>query len=133
MSGHLTNHRFYLLIRSFLVFLFLALLTYLSLATHPLGGNNPWILNFKGSDKVAHFTLYCIFCLTVTWAYYPYIKKRKVFLLIFLSIILYGIFMEICQGWIFPVGRSFELLDIAANITGVAIAAFCYNLFRRIL
>ena len=123
----------YFLFRSLAVFLFLSLITYLSLAAHPLGGNNPWILQFKGSDKLAHFTLYCLFCLTVIWAYYPYIKKRKTFILIFLFIILYGIFMEICQGWIIPVGRSFELLDIAANTTGVTIAVICYNFYHKII
>jgi len=125
--------RWYFLLRTVAVMIFLILITYLSLAAHPLGGNTPWILKFRGSDKVAHFTLYCLFCLTVIWAYRPFIRNKKTFLLIFTFIILYGILMEVCQGWVFPVGRTFEFLDIAANITGVVIAVIVYNSYRKIL
>jgi len=120
-------------LRCLAVFLFLTLITYLSLAAHPLGGVNTRFFQFREADKVVHFTLYCLFCLTVIWAYSPYIKKKSIFVLIFFSIIIYGAFMEICQGYIFPVGRTFSLLDIAANTFGVAIAVLFYNLYHRIL
>jgi VanZ family protein len=126
------SQRLIFLSRSLAVFLFLSLITYLSLAAHPLGGNNLWIMQFKGSDKLVHFTLYCLFCLTVTWAYHPYIRKRRTFMIIFFFIILYGAFMEVCQGYIFPVGRTFSLLDIAANTVGVIISVIGYNFYHRI-
>lgn len=119
--------------RSVYVLLFLALITWLSLSPKPLGGFGPKFLDIAGADKIVHVTLYGLFCLLVLWAYFGYIHLKRTYLLIVALIILYGILMEVFQGFVVVAGRTFSGWDIVANIAGVILAVAGFNFYRRIL
>ena len=53
--------------------------------------------------------------------------KDKVKLKVFLIVLLYGIILELLQGYVF-LGRSIEPLDIAANLVGISFGFFTFLL-----
>ncbi|MEI7507887.1 MAG: VanZ family protein [Flavobacterium sp.] len=73
-------------------------------------------IDISNKDKYVHFTFYFVF--VVLW--FLQIKNkpidRKTQIIILLSAIGYGIFMEICQG--FTETRTPDIMDILANSTG---------------
>ena len=77
------------------------------------------------ADKWVHicmFFLLCfLFCYPFTKSEYPLAKRQNCFLLIALAGIAYGTIMEFVQKYWIP-GRSFELLDIAADSAGSLLA-----------
>ena len=84
-------------------------------------------------DKYVHFSFY--FVMVVLWVLslnpvYP--KKRRLRLMVFSFAVVYGIFIEICQG-LFTNGRSADILDVLANSAGAALAVLLLWLFRKII
>jgi VanZ family protein len=73
-------------------------------------------IDISNKDKYVHFTFYFVF--VVLW--FLQIKnkpvERKTQIIILLSAISYGIFIEICQG--FTETRTPDIMDILANSTG---------------
>jgi len=67
------------------------------------------------------FLLCFFFSYPFTKSGYPLAKKQNCFLLIALAGITYGTVMEFVQKYWIP-GRSFELLDIAADSVGSLLA-----------
>ena len=78
-------------------------------------------------DKWVHIVLF--FALTYSWCRVFFLyrndhdKTRKIFLIVVISCIVYGITMEIIQGLYIPF-RSFELEDILADSAGAGIGYF---------
>jgi len=72
-------------------------------------------VEIPGNDKVNHFIAYAIFSLNAGLLSSS-MKKNFLFLPL---LVLYGLFMEYCQG--FVPGRQPSWLDALANTTGVAI------------
>lgn len=73
-----------------------------------------------GLDKIVHGTIH--FILINLWMLYFYVKndfrfKVKSVLLLFLSLMLFGIIVEILQGQLTD-SRGADIFDIAANLTG---------------
>ncbi|QQS28452.1 MAG: VanZ family protein [Sphingobacteriales bacterium] len=81
-------------------------------------------------DKVAHFTMYFILTLLLYLAFKPG-KDIHVGRIISIPLIsfLYGLLMEFAQKKFFS-GRSFEINDIVANLTGILFAVAVFGLFR---
>lgn len=85
------------------------------------------------SDKIFHFLAYFIF----TWLWFNtflyrfHFKKNKSILLSILVSVTFGIVIEVLQHLI-TTSRSFDLLDILANILGVIISAFLINNYIKI-
>lgn len=80
------------------------------------------------NDKVGHFIAYTVFSLNVCLLF-PVINK-KLFLAL-LAIVIYGIVIEILQGY---VGRSCSFYDFLANTCGVLIGFGLFTFFgKRIL
>lgn len=73
---------------------------------------NLW--DFAGFDKLAHFLFYSVFSFLWSMAVRGRSIEKKFVLFFSVS---FGIFMEICQFYLFN-GRSFEFYDILANIAG---------------
>ena len=74
---------------------------------------------FKGADKIVHFTMY--FILMFLW----YWRSRKPARWSYLSIgiifsVALGITLEFLQKYYIP-GRTFDILDIVANVSGVLV------------
>ncbi len=87
-------------------------------------------LDFFQVDKLMHLTAYAI--LTFLWIYVLNEKGSKHFFFKSLSIaIVYGIALE-CAQYVFFTGRSFEFLDIMANIIGAIIGAFLTKYLLKI-
>lgn len=86
-------------------------------------------VNTTHLDKVAHWGMYGIF--TFILLFLPHLNQKTNFArytIAAVSAILYGILMEILQNYFFS-ARSFDILDILANITGVFSAAICFYFF----
>lgn len=82
-------------------------------------------------DKYVHFTFYFVF--TLFWYWYGRSKSsrlKNVRLTVFLSAVVYGILIEICQG-VFTTARNADILDVLANTLGSAVAIFILWLFRK--
>src|SRR5690554_114656 len=101
-------------------FAYLPILLFATLMPADLVSSNAetWIskLKFKNEDKVIHFTLFFIF--TFLFILSDFIRNKK---LVLITPILLGVSIEILQ-FIMNLGRSFELLEIFANILVVIIA-----------
>ena len=95
------------------VLLVISLVAITFLATQEIASVVPSSLN----DKVLHLT--CFFYLTtLTW----FAKILDQDLWVYVIVLAYGILIEVVQRYI-PY-RSFELLDILANFTGILLASF---------
>ena len=82
-------------------------------------------LNIPNLDKFVHMVLFgtltLLFCLPYSKTGFSFLKKRNIFVRISLSMILWGIMIEVIQKFFVP-GRGFEWLDWAADSFGVFIA-----------
>ncbi|MEO5650065.1 MAG: VanZ family protein [Ginsengibacter sp.] len=81
-------------------------------------------LNIPYFDKIVHATLFggltILFCLPFFKAHFSLQKKINYFIRISLAAITWGITIEFIQKFYVP-GRSFDLLDWAADTAGVLI------------
>lgn len=77
-------------------------------------------------DKINHFIAYTVFSLNAGMLSNNFRKH----LLILPLLVLYGLLMEYCQG--FVPGRSPSWLDAIANSTGVLIGFVLTLIFRRL-
>ncbi|HET8810045.1 MAG TPA: VanZ family protein [Flavobacteriaceae bacterium] len=87
-------------------------------------------------DKIYHTIAY--FGLVTLWQLWYFFNSRSfkfqtqsLFIVCFLAI-LFGIFIEVLQGT-FTVYRTWDLLDMLANLSGVVLAAICLILTRNTL
>jgi len=79
-----------------------------------------------GSDKSHHFIGYFITTIFGLLAY----SEKNIFLQLSFSLLLLGSILEIIQIWI-P-NRSFELLDMLSNTSGVVIGLGVIQIFNKI-
>ncbi len=86
--------------------------------------NRVSLFKFEGSDKVIHFIMY----MSLTFIGLNAIQKREYWMLLFC--IAYGVLIEILQ-FSNLTNRSFEILDIIANISGAMIGFIAYNRFKK--
>ena len=82
-------------------------------------------LNFPNIDKFVHVVLFggltLLFCLPYSKTGFSFLKKRNIFIRISLSMILWGLMIEVIQKFFVP-GRDFEWLDWLADSVGVLVA-----------
>ena len=88
-------------------------------------------IHISEADKIVHVLIY--FILINIWLLYFYKKKdcnfnSKLILIVLISILLYGIIIEILQS-LFTVSRIADIYDVAANFIGSLLGIF---FFRRI-
>ena len=114
------------MIRKILFFLYLLLITTLSLISSE---DLPKVILFPYADKVIHMSMYAgfTFLLFLAW---PNMDTKRRRWIPFLAIVAWGFSMEILQG-IGPWGRSFDLFDEVANILGFFPGYMAYYLFKR--
>ena len=80
------------------------------------------------SDKIFHFMAYALFTLLWFNAFYfrfKYNKIKGIYRTVVIAIV-FGIIIEVLQ-WLTTTSRSFDLLDIVANVLGVLFAAILLN------
>jgi len=96
-------------------------ITYLSLksASH----SSPIRIN----DKIGHFIAYALLSLHAL-AFFQFQQKKHILWLV-LTLVGYGLLMEILQG--FVPGREVSAYDLLANSMGVGIGLTCFTLWRR--
>lgn len=82
-------------------------------------------LRIPTNDKVGHFIAYTVFSLNACLVF-PVFNKRLFFVL--LAIVIYGIVIEILQGY---VGRTCSFYDFLANTSGVLIGFGLFTLFGK--
>jgi VanZ family protein len=58
-------------------------------------------------------------------------NRNKQLLAAFITAVLFGILMEICQG-LFTIDRSADLQDVVANTSGSAIAVLVFWLINKL-
>lgn len=107
-------------------FTWMAFIAFLSLMR---SGNLPthdW-LSVIHADKVIHIILYTVLSFLTLFAFSKnFTFDNKFFLYSIIISALFGIVIELIQS-IMNFGRSFELLDILANITGAFVGASIYK------
>ncbi len=86
-------------------------------------------IEFSAADKIVHCLIY--FILINLWLLYFFRKKNfqidfKLMLVLLLSVLLYGIIVEILQG-LFTDSRSADIFDVAANFTGSLLGIFFFK------
>ncbi len=86
-------------------------------------------VHFSALDKIVHSLIY--FILVNLWMLYLYIKNdfqfnNKWILILLLSVLLYGIIIEILQG-LLTISRSADIFDVAANFIGSLIGIFFFK------
>jgi len=82
-------------------------------------------------DKIAHFLMYAIFCLTWFMSLYT-LKKKSSLLIASLLAIGFGTVIEILQS-IVSIYRTTELLDIVANCLGVLTMALLIYVKKEVI
>ena len=92
-------------------------------------------ITFSGTDKIIHSLVH--FVLINLWLFYIYFKNRytiqaKWILILLLSMLLYGIVIEILQD-LFTVSRKADLFDVAANFTGSLLGIFFFKSIKKFL
>lgn len=81
-------------------------------------------------DKVVHMGLFCVLTVLFCWPFYktklPAEKKIKYFITIALLASAWGYTTELIQKFWVAIGRSYELLDWAADSLG-AVAGYIFS------
>ncbi len=90
-------------------------------------------IHFSAADKIVHCLIY--FVLINIWLLYFYRRKgfdfnMKLILILLVSILLYGIIIEILQG-LFTVSRIADIFDVAANFIGSLLGIFFFRSIRH--
>jgi len=81
-------------------------------------------LDIPHKDKIVHFIFYFVLTVLLSIDYkVRSVTIKKAWLYAFLTAVVYGVIIEICQGS-FTVSRSADVLDVAANSSGSAFAIF---------
>lgn len=94
----------------------------------PVGYDVPQ--SFMGLDKVVHFIMFAAW--TFFYGLVRFLKDKFTLFPVFLVGSLFGLVIEVLQH-LLPTGRSPELLDFAADITGTAAAVLIlYVLSQKI-
>lgn len=82
-------------------------------------------------DKAGHAFVYMVYVILWSWAIVQNTEKSTAIKIAFFTSVFLGILMEILQSTIFT-GRSFEYLDIIANISGSFVGMILFNnLFKN--
>jgi VanZ family protein len=99
--------------------IYLILVTYLSLAPSDTFRTN--MFNIPYRDKIVHFFMYGFFVIILQWAMnLREISRPKNFLILIVPVC-YGVLMEVLQLVFAWLGRSFEVGDIIANVSGATL------------
>ncbi|HBC05891.1 MAG: hypothetical protein CL528_03115 [Aequorivita sp.] len=85
------------------------------------------------ADKLVHILVY--FILVNLWMLYLYVSndyhfEKKWIPILLLSILLYGIIIEIFQG-LFTVSRSADILDVVSNLLGSLLGIFFFKIVKQ--
>jgi VanZ family protein len=110
-------------IRIFLVIIYVGCIAALSLL--PMS-DFPQIPEFRGFDKVVHFSMYFIFSGLFCWALKAELNYLWLLLIVPVTVG-WGIFMEFMQLEM-HLGRSFDVHDMIANSIGVVVGILFYLL-----
>lgn len=87
--------------------------------------------NVENIDKVAHLSFYAIF--SILWFLYLRNKienTKKLFLILFLLSVFFGIFIEFCQST-FTENRQADINDVIANTIGAVIGLIIMSFFNK--
>jgi len=87
----------------------------------------------SGFDKIAHVVIH--FILITLWLFYFYVKngfklKERSILILFLTLLLFGIIVEILQGQL-TTSRGADVFDITANLTGSLLGILFYKSIKK--
>lgn len=90
-------------------------------------------VSFSAADKLVHGLIY--FILINLWAAFFYLKKNLHFninwvSILFFSILLYGIIIEILQG-LFTASRIADIFDVLANLIGSLLGILFFKSIKK--
>ncbi len=90
-------------------------------------------VDFSAADKLVHGLIY--FILINLWAAFFYLKKNLHFninwaSILFFSILLYGIIIEILQG-LFTASRIADIFDVLANLIGSLLGILFFKSIKK--
>ncbi len=102
------------MVKKIILILYIILITTLSVMP---ASDIPKLKTFPYFDKLVHLFMYAGFAFLMLWQMNENTSKKKYFI-VFCIVFGWGLMMEIIQG-ISNMGRSFELIDIIANTSGI--------------
>lgn len=90
-------------------------------------------IKIEGLDKIVHCTIH--FFLITVWMLYFYVKnnfqfRTKWLIPVFLSVLLFGIIVEIIQG-VFTNSRGADIFDVAANLVGSLLGILFFKMIKN--
>jgi VanZ family protein len=95
----------------------------------------PSFLRIPYFDKIVHFFMYFIFALLIIYGYLKYTKgnlRKKHIIISFIIVVFWGGLMELLQGiFQFSLGRSMDLIDFIANLTGSLVAILTFYITSK--
>lgn len=95
----------------------------------------PSFLRIPFLDKIVHFFMYFIFALLIIYGYLKYTQgnlRKKHIIISFFIVVFWGGLMEILQGvFQFSLGRSMDLIDFLANLTGSLVAILTFYISSK--
>jgi VanZ family protein len=95
----------------------------------------PSFIRIPYFDKIVHFFMYFIFALLIIYGYLKYTKgnlRKKHIIISFIIVVFWGGLMELLQGiFQFSLGRSMDLIDFIANLTGSLVAILTFYITSK--
>jgi len=79
-------------------------------------------------DKFVHFALYVVFTFMSLFVFSGSKQPQRIHFILLPGIFIFSLWIEVMQG-VLPLGRSFSLIDLVANLSGIITGLL---LFRRI-
>ena len=88
--------------------------------------------NFFSLDKVLHFITYLIYTISIYVSLFKELSLKNPKLRSMVISFLVGFILELIQGY-FLTHRSFEILDIFSNFTGILTFAFVSKTIKKVI
>jgi VanZ family protein len=114
-------------VQRYITLAYLAFVVYVSLAP---GQRVPSILDWSsliGPDKIAHFGAYAIFAVLLSLSIEIGSPGKRIVVAV-IGAALFGGLMELLQA-IMGIGRTFDLIDMVANLIGAILGGVLYGIF----
>lgn len=118
-------------VQRYLTLAYALLLVYLSLAPgQQIPGIFDWGTLFS-PDKVAHFGAYAVFALLLSTSFATGSAVKQTATVV-ITAATFGVLMEVLQA-VAGTGRTFDPVDMVANLIGACLGGVAYLLLRRLL
>ena len=90
----------------------------------------PHVSLFSGADKLVHICMYLGLSFLACWIYGNARQRIRYMYILLTAVFMYGALMEVLQHTM-RAGRSFDFMDMIANLIGAIIGTLIYTYLER--